>query len=116
MQIEWDKTVSIGFNYINTVFTTKAQSMLLSDASTWSQLIISSLEIIAVIWAVFKYINRVSRKLDKLDDISARLNVIESQYRPNGGSSMKDAVNRIEKQLDKVQDRLDSHIDHNRKE
>jgi hypothetical protein len=90
--------------------------MFLSNASTWSQLIVSSLEIIAAIWAIFKFINKVTRKLDKLDDISDRLSTLESQYKPNGGSSMRDAVNRIEKQVEKLQSRFETHLDNNRKE
>jgi len=90
--------------------------MSLNIASSWSQLVLSSAEILLLVWAGLRYINKLAAKLEKLDDINKRLDTIESQYRPNGGSSMKDAVNRIEKQLDKMQDRLDSHIDHNRKE
>lgn len=116
MQIEWDKAVAVVFNCINNVFTIKVQSMQLDLASSWSQLILSSAEILLLIWAGFKYLNKVTNRLEKLEDINTRLDKIESQYKPNGGSSMKDAVNRIEKQLDKMQDRLDSHIDHNRKE
>ncbi len=33
------------------------------------------------------------------------------EFRPNGGSSMKDAVNRIEKDLRDVRYRMDKHID-----
>jgi hypothetical protein len=90
--------------------------MFLNEASTWTQLIVSSLEIIAVVWAIFKFVNKIIRKLDKLDDISARLGTLESQYKPNGGSSMRDAVNRIEKQVDKLQSRFETHLDNNRKE
>jgi hypothetical protein len=90
--------------------------MSLDIASSWSQLVLSSAEILLLVWAGFRYINKLTVRLEKLDDINTRLETIEGQYRPNGGSSMKDAVNRIEKQLDKMQDRLDSHIDHNRKE
>jgi len=90
--------------------------MSLDIASSWSQVILSSAEILLLVWAGFRYINKLTARLEKLDDINKRLETIEGQYRPNGGSSMKDSVNRIEKQLEKVQDRLDSHIDHNRKE
>lgn len=90
--------------------------MFLSNASTWSQLIVSGFEILLIIWGVIKLVNKVSTKLDKLDNISDRLTKVELQYKPNGGSSMKDSVNRIEKQLDKLQDRLENHIDKNTKE
>ena len=101
------------FNRSTTVFTTTVQSMLLNNASTWTQIIVSSVQIFALVWAGFKYINRVTRKLDKLDDINKRLDKLETQYKPNGGSSMRDAVNRIEKQIDKLQDRFEKHIDNN---
>ena len=104
------------FNCINSVFTIKVQSMSLNVVNSWSALFLSSAQIFLLVWAGLRYINKLTARLEKLDDINKRLDKIESQYRPNGGSSMKDAVNRIEKQLDKVQDRLDSHIDHNRKE
>lgn len=84
---------------------------MLSDASSWTQLIISSLEILALIWAGFKYINKIVNRLEKLNEIDDRLKKVESQYVPNGGSSMRDAVNRIEKQVDKLQDRFENHID-----
>jgi hypothetical protein len=37
------------------------------------------------------------------------------EFRPNGGSSMKDAVNRIEKDLRDVRYRMDKHIDNHDK-
>jgi hypothetical protein len=86
---------------------------MLNDVSTWGQVITSTLQILAVIWAVFKILNRLIRKLDKLDDIDDRIKKVESQYVPNGGSSMRDAVNRIEKNMDKLQERFDNHIDKN---
>jgi len=84
---------------------------MLSNASSWTQLILSSLEIAALIWAGFKYINKVTSRLEKLDQIDDRIKKVESQYVPNGGSSMRDAINRIEKNMDKLQERFDNHID-----
>ena len=86
---------------------------MLSNASSWTQLILSSLEIAALIWAGFKYINRLTSRLEKLDQIDDRIKKVESQYVPNGGSSMRDAINRIEKNMDKLQERFDNHIDNN---
>ena len=49
--------------------------------------------------------------------LSGLLWIIKSQsamsreFRPNGGSSMKDAVNRIEKDIRDVRFRMDQHID-----
>jgi hypothetical protein len=36
---------------------------------------------------------------------------MQREFRPNGGSSMKDAVNRIEKDIRDVRYRMDKHID-----
>jgi len=84
---------------------------MLSNASSWTQLILTSIEIAALIFAGFKYINRITSRLEKLDEIDDRIKKVESQYSPNGGSSMRDAVNRIEKNMDKLQERFDNHID-----
>lgn len=86
---------------------------MLSTASTWSQFILSSAEILLLIWAGIKVVSKISNKLDKLDDIDARIKQVESQYIPNGGSSMRDAVNRIEKQVDRLQERFENHLDNN---
>lgn len=90
--------------------------MSIGDASTWAQFIISTVEILGLIWAGFKFVNKVNKRLDKLDEIDDRIKKVESQYVPNGGSSMRDAVNRIEKNLDRLQDRFENHVDNNRKE
>ena len=84
---------------------------MLSNASTWSQFILSTLEILAIIWAAFRYLNKIINRLDKLTDIDDRLKKVESQYVPNGGSSMRDAVNRIEKNVDRLQERFENHLD-----
>ena len=86
---------------------------MLNSAGAWSQLIAASIEILVFLWAGLKLINKVSTRLDKLDEIDDRIKKVESQYVPNGGSSMRDAVNRIEKNMDKLQERFDKHIDKN---
>ena len=88
---------------------------MLNDVSTWGQVVTSAIEILAIVWAGVKFLNKVVRKLDKLDEIDDRIKKVESQYVPNGGSSMRDAVNRIEKQVDNLQERLEHHIDNNNK-
>jgi len=88
---------------------------MLNNVSTWGQVVTSAIEILAIVWAGIKFLNKVVRKLDKLDEIDDRIKKVESQYVPNGGSSMRDAVNRIEKQVDNLQERLEHHIDNNNK-
>jgi hypothetical protein len=36
---------------------------------------------------------------------------MQKAFQPNGGSSVKDQLNRIESQVQKVSDRVDDHID-----
>jgi hypothetical protein len=86
---------------------------MLSTASAWSQFILTSFEILLLVWAGIKVISKLHTKLDKLTDIDDRLKKVESQYVPNGGSSMRDAVNRIEKNMDRLQERFENHIDKN---
>lgn len=45
--------------------------------------------------------------------IEGRIEKIEAQYVPNGGSSMRDAVNRIESKIAKLEGRFEQHIDEN---
>ena len=126
MQIEQDLPCKIGFNCSNEFLrvqhhglstvnlTIKALSMSLSDTSSAAQILITVIEIIGLLYAGFKVVNKITTRLDKLDEITDRLDTLEAQYKPNGGSSMRDAVNRIERQVEKLQDRLEHHIDNNR--
>ncbi len=51
-----------------------------------------------------------------LRDLGNRLDRIENQVHPNGGSSMADAVGRIEKSVDHLTTRFDEHLrDHSRR-
>jgi hypothetical protein len=47
--------------------------------------------------------------------ITSRLDKLEEQYRPNGGSSMRDAVNRIELNLSKLDGKFEQHIEEHKK-
>jgi len=126
MQIEQDVPCKIRFNCSNGFLlvqhhgistfnlTIKVLSMSLSDTSSASQILITVIEIIGLLYAGFRFVNKITTRLEKLDEITDRLDALETQYKPNGGSSMRDAVNRIERQVEKLQDRLEHHIDNNR--
>jgi hypothetical protein len=88
--------------------------MNLDSASAVSQILITAVELLGIIFAGIKFFNKITSRLDKLDEIDDRIKKVESQYVPNGGSSMRDAVNRIEREVTRVQERLDNHIDNNR--
>jgi hypothetical protein len=63
-------------------------------------LLIAGIQISAIIYGGFKLFNKLTVRLDKL----------EEQYRPNGGSSMRDAVNRIENKLSKLEGKFEQHM------
>jgi hypothetical protein len=51
---------------------------------------------------VVKVIDIISELPDRLDKIETRLMNVEHEVRTNGGSSIKDAVKRIEDHLNKI--------------
>ena len=51
---------------------------------------------------VVKTIDIISELPDRLDKIEARLMGVEHEVKTNGGSSIKDAVKRIEEHLNKI--------------
>ena len=56
----------------------------------------------------------VWRKLDKrLTDQDDRLIRIESQFHRNGGSSLRDSIDRIDRDVAKLTGRFDQHITEN---
>ncbi len=64
-------------------------------------ILIAGVQISAIIYGVFKIFNKITVRLDRL----------EEQYKPNGGSSMRDAVNRIELKLSKLEGKFEQHMD-----
>jgi hypothetical protein len=43
--------------------------------------------------------------------IDSRLNKVLAEFKPNGGASVRDQLNRIEKKVDAVETKVDGHID-----
>ena len=69
--------------------------------NTWGQILTSGIQVAAVIFAGFRFFTKLTARLDKL----------EEQYRPNGGSSMRDAINRIENKVSKLEGKFEQHIE-----
>ena len=69
--------------------------------ANWGQVITSIIEVLALIYGGIQFFNKLNRRLDKL----------EEQYRPNGGSSMRDAINRIENKLSKLEGKFEQHVE-----
>lgn len=79
--------------------------MFLSNLNAWGGLLLIAFEIIAIIYGAVKLVNKITSRLDNL----------EAQYRPNGGSSMRDAVNRIEINLSKLDGKFEQHVEEHKK-
>jgi hypothetical protein len=60
---------------------------------------------VAIVYGAIKLMNKITFRLDKL----------EEQYRPNGGSSMRDAINRIELKLSKLDGKFEQHIEEHKR-
>jgi hypothetical protein len=63
--------------------------------------LLAVLQISLIVFGGFKFFIKLTHRLEKL----------EEQYRPNGGSSMRDAVNRIELKLSKLEGKFEQHMD-----
>ena len=59
------------------------------------------LQITGVIVSVTIFINKIKIRLDR----------IEAEYKPNHGSSLRDAINRIETKIAKLEGRFEQHVE-----
>lgn len=59
---------------------------MLDTVSQWSEAILASAGVIALGWAVMKRLYKMAKNIE----------TVLAEVRPNGGGSMRDAVNRIE--------------------
>jgi hypothetical protein len=75
--------------------------MSIDNLNSWLAIVIAGIQISAIIYGGFKLFNKITVRLDKL----------EEQYKPNGGSSMRDAINRIENKLSKLEGKFEQHVD-----
>jgi hypothetical protein len=95
-------------------------AVTLNTANWWLNFIVTIGFFLGFVWGTFKTINQVKQFLHhriaiKASDLAAErlaneIEEIKKQYKPNGGSSMRDVVNRIESKLDHVQTNLDKHL------
>ena len=102
-------------------------SMLAQDLLLWSGVIIAVGGALGVMWKLLKPIFTKTQHLldslsrftvdwfgeeespgrDKVPGVMERLNNIDGELKHNGGSTMKDAIKRIENKLKKIDERLD---------
>ena len=95
----------------------------LNTVNFWVQLLVSVGFLIGIIWGAIKTVNEFIKwwhgkvAAVALTNLETQIEEIKKQYKPNGGSSMRDAINRIEAtlnrldtKLDLVQTELDKHL------
>ena len=99
----------------------------LNSFNFWVQLLVSLGFLLGFIWGAIKVVNQVRLMLHhgiatKASDLAAQklideIEEIKAQYKPNSGSTIRDAIDRIERavnkldyKLDQVQSELDRHI------
>ena len=73
-------------------------------------IILGSLQILGFVFGFFKFFSAMKTHLAVVEH---RIGEIEAQYRPNGGSSMRDALNRIEAKFSKLEGRFEQHVEEN---
>ena len=71
----------------------------------WVQLIVAVGFLLGMNWGVLRFGHNILAR-----SVSDRLDEIKKETKPNGGSSMRDVVDRIEKKLDAVTSDLDRHL------
>lgn len=99
----------------------------LNSFNFWVQLLVSLFFLLGFVWGAIKVANQVRimlhhRIASKASDLAAEkliaeIEEIKAQYKPNSGSTIRDAIDRIERavnkldlKLDQVQSELDRHI------
>jgi hypothetical protein len=71
----------------------------------WLTFISSAFFVVGGVWSIIRLAHNILAK-----SVSERLDDIRKETKPNGGSSLRDAIDRIEKKLDAVTSDLDRHL------
>lgn len=81
---------------------------------TYSEGILAVVGAIGVLFMALKRVYKMARNVEKLIELSersaTRLKAVEAELKTNGGSSIKDAINRIELQQRELATKLDAHL------
>ena len=75
--------------------------MFWNSAGGWATVGGLLLELSLLLWGISRYFSRIDHRLHR----------IESEYKPNHGSSLRDAINRIEQKIAKLEGRFEQHVD-----
>lgn len=68
--------------------------VLLGQLKEWLELLAPFGVVFGLVWRFW-----LKARMDELRDLYSQIKVISEEFRPNGGSTLRDAINRIEKKI-----------------
>jgi len=81
----------------------------LNTSNFWVQFLASAGFVIGFVWAIIRWIhNLLVRSVG--EQLTAEIGEIKKQTVPNGGGSLRDAIDRIEKKLDTLENEVTRHL------
>ena len=83
--------------------------MTLNSSNFWVQFIASLGFVAGFAWAIIRWIHNLLVK-SVSEQLTAELGEIKKQTVPNGGGSLRDAIDRIEKKLDALESEVIRHL------
>ena len=83
--------------------------MTLNSSNFWVQFIASLGFVAGFVWAIIRWIHNLLVK-SVSEQLTAELGEIKKQTVPNGGGSLRDAIDRIEKKLDALESEVIRHL------
>ena len=83
--------------------------MTLNSSNFWVQFIASLGFVAGFVWAIIRWIHNLLVK-SVSEQLTAELGEIKKQTVPNGGGSLRDAIDRIEKKLDALESEVTRHL------
>lgn len=83
--------------------------MTLNSSNFWVQFIASLGFVAGFVWAIIRWIHKLLVK-SVSEQLTAELGEIKKQTVPNGGGSLRDAIDRIEKKLDALESEVIRHL------
>jgi hypothetical protein len=81
----------------------------LNSSNFWVQFIASLGFVAGFAWAIIRWIHNLLVK-SVSEQLTAELGEIKKQTIPNGGGSLRDAIDRIEKKLDALESEVVRHL------
>jgi len=81
----------------------------LNSSNFWVQFIASLGFVAGFVWAIVRWIHNLLVK-SVSEQLTAELGEIKKQTIPNGGGSLRDAIDRIEKKLDTLENEVVRHL------